>query len=160
MVDTAIWASKNDVKERMGVAQTAKGYSDSDIGLRLIRAERRVRAHLQTYVASDVIGVWTTDTVPDIVKAWTADLAAAFMFADFFGQSLRNSDERAGALYLNVEADLKALKKGEINVVDTSGDDVSPAEDTIASNKTDRTAHISLTHADDGDAGDGSLDDF
>lgn len=159
----AKWADvQKDVQPRLGVAATATGWTAADIEARLLRAEKRVRDHLVTYVSTDTVDAWTDKTVPDMVRNWVADLAAAFVLADFHGQALgeRRDGEKAGDLFLGVELDFKKLKRGELTIVDTSGDEVAAAEDRVESSSSSRTPYHSLTHPDDGDWGDGSLDEL
>lgn len=155
------WAGLEDVKQRLGSANTAKGYLDTDIRYRIVRAEDRIRGQLQSYVSASVIAIWIDEeTVPRMVNEWVSDLAAAFMFADFFGQSLMDKGSQAGSLYLKVEDDLKKLRAGELTLVDTAGVDIPASEDLISSTKTNRTPTFSATHKADSDFGDGSLDEF
>lgn len=159
----AKWAdAQKDVQPRLGVAETAIGWTAADIEERLLRAENRIRDHLATYITNATMDAWTDKTVPDIVREWVANLAAAFILADFHGQVLgeRRDGEKAGDLFLTVETDLKKLKRGELTIVDTAGDEVPAAEDRVESSTADRTPYHTLTHPKDGDWGEGSLDEL
>ena len=159
----AKWADvQEDVQPRLGIAKTAVGWTAADIEKRLLRAEKRVRSHLATYVSISTMDAWTDKTVPDVVRGWVANLAAAFILADFHGQVLgeRRDGENAGDLFLTVEADFKKLKRGELTIVDTGGDEVAAAEDRVESSSSSRTSWHTLIHPDDSDRGDGSLDEL
>lgn len=155
-----IWAKTDDVKERLKNVETASGHEDPDVENCLTRAEKEIRAKLQSHIASSELNGWTDQTVPAIVRSWVADVAAAFLLSDFYGESFLDKATKAGGLYGKVQTDLKDVRLGTLSVVDISGDTVQPAEDTIQSDKTSRTATHTMTHADDSDAGDGSLDEL
>lgn len=160
---TQRWAIVADVEERLGVTATAKGYDESDIGKRLDRAQEDLRGKLQALINSSILDAWITeDNTPKVVRNLTADLAAAYCFADLFGETLtdRNRDSRASSLYGKVQDDLKKIRTGELNIVDVSDSDVSPAEDPIWSTTQSFRPIFEGTHPDDDSAETKRLDEF
>jgi len=156
----AIWAKTGDVEERLANTTSGKSYTSDDVESRLLRAEKEVRAKLQSYIASDTLGSWTDTTVPEIVRSWVADLAAAFILSDYYGEGILDKQTHAGSLYGKVQKDLEDVRKGTLEVVTKAGETVSPAADLIESDKASRTPTFTMTHPSDSDFGDGSLDEF
>lgn len=158
---TQRWAIVADVEERLGVAETAKGYDSNDIQKRLNRAQEDLRGKLQAVISSSILDAWTTeDNTPKVVRNLTADLAAAYCFADFFGDALLDKETKGGSLYGKVQSDLKKVRTGELNIVDVSASDVSPAEDPIWSTTQSFTPIFERTHPDDDSAETKRLDEF
>lgn len=156
----AKWAETKDVQERLGITGTAKGYTPQDVSKALERAEKDIRSELQTLYDADTLNGWTLESVPETLKNTVADLAAAYIFAGIFGQSLKDNMSQAGSHYGKVQDDLKKIRLGQKDIVDRSGDQVSQSEDSIYTDKANRTPIFSTTHPDDSDAGEGSLDNF
>lgn len=156
----AKWAKIDDVEERLANTTSARGYTGDDIESRLLRAEKEVRAKLQSYIAPATLEIWTDTTVPEIVRSWVADLAAAFVLSDYYGEGLLDKTTHAGSLYGKVQKDLEDVRKGMLEVVTKAGETVSPATDVIKSDKASRTPTFTMTHPSDSDFGDGSLDEF
>jgi len=156
----ADWISIGDVKQRLGVAETAKGYEDVDVQSRIARAQKRIKAKLQATISIDTIEGWDTDTVPPIVAEWTADLSAAYILSDYGGQALLDKTTLAGSLFNKVEIDLEALRLGKIQIVDTTNESVEATVDLISSNTQNKTSQHSMNHPSDSDFGDGTLDEL
>lgn len=156
----ADWISIDEVKQRLGVAETAKGYEDVDIQDRIDRAEKRIKAKLQTTIDLDIIDGWDEETIPPIVARWTADLAAAYVLSDYSGQELLDKLCKAGSLFRIVEDDLEAVRLGKMQIVDTTNASVEQAVDLISSTTQDRTPHYSMNHPSDSAYGEGSLDEL
>jgi hypothetical protein len=156
----ADWIKISDVKQRLGVAETAKGYEDIDIQDRISRAQKRIKAKLQATISIDTTEGWDADTVPPIVAEWTADLAASYILSDYAGQALLDKMTLAGSLFSKVEIDLEAVRLGKLQIVDTTNASVEPAVDVISSTTQDKTPHYSMNNPGDSTYGDGTLDEL
>lgn len=158
---TQRWAIVADVEERLGVTATAKGYTESDIEKRLSRAQEDLRGKLQAVISSNILDAWLTENnTPKVVRNLTADLAAAYCFADLFGDALLDKTCKGGSLYGKVQDDLKRIRTGELNIVDVSDSDVSPAEDSIWSTTQSFRPIFEETHPDDDSVETKRLDEF
>lgn len=158
---TQRWAIVADVEERLGITATAKGYTESDIDKRLSRAQEDLRGKLQAVISSSVLDIWTTENnTPKVVRNLTADLAAAYCFADLFGDALLDKESKGGSLYGKVQNDLKKVRTGELNIVATDASDVSPAEDPIWSTTQSFNPIFEQTHPDDDSTETKRLDEF
>ena len=157
---TPIWTDSAEVQKRLGVAATAAGYDDSDIDDRIGRARTIMRAYLQATHSPDVIDAWTTKkNTPPMVQEMCADLTAAYVLQDFFGQSIADKDSLAYGLCAGVMQKLEHIRTGKIIIVEDDGDAVEQAEETMWSNTQDHTPHFSVTNPDD-DRDAGTLDGF
>lgn len=155
----AKWADKNDVKQRLGDTP-AKGYDDSDIQSKLDRAQDEIQSELQTMVSDSVIAAWTSSSVPPTVTALVADLATAFMYAEVWHESYTDNTSNAAGFASKVEKKLKKIRKGELKIIDTEGEDVARSSDRIKSTTQTRNPLYTMTSPGDADAGQGTLDDF
>jgi len=155
----AVWATRSDVEERIGNI-TAAGYVAGDVDNMLARAEEDLKTDLVTIFSAAVVGGWTKDTVPKGVKNLVADLAAAYFYNRIMHQSFEDTQTLACSFKRQVEREIKKIRTGEKQILDTSGDEVAESEETIFSNTTNLTPHVSMIHPDDADAGDGSLDEW
>ena len=157
---SAIWAKTDDVEERLPTTTSARSFTADDIQTRLQRAQDEVRVKLQAAISASILNSWTVDTVPKMVKNWVSDLAGAFIFSDYYGESLLDKTSHAGALYGKVQNDLTDVQNGILQVVDPSGDSVSPAADLIKSDKEGKTPFYTMNNPADSTFGDGSLDEW
>jgi hypothetical protein len=159
----ANWASKEDVQERMGIGE-ARGYTDDNVLDRLERAQDDLRTKLQTIYSSDVIGAWDIEDEdslpPSIITNMVADLAAAYLYAEIFHQSYEDDLSQACSFKRNVERQLKEIRSGEVQLVDSEGEEVGEASDTIFSTTSSKTPIFSAENPSDDTFGDGSLDEF
>jgi hypothetical protein len=159
MVDKATWATKEDVEERIGHIQAA-GYVAGDIDNALARAEEDLKTDLITVFDVSVVEAWNKSTVPKGVKNLVADLAAAYFFNRVMHQSFEDTQSLACSFKRQVERELKKIRSGEKQILDTAGSEVADAEVSVYSTTTNRTPPISMTGPDDDDYGDGTLDEL
>jgi len=156
----ATWAGIDDVEERLANTVSGKGYESDDIENRLWRADKEIRAKLQSYIDSSVLESWSEGVVPEIVKSWVADLAAAFILSDYYGEGLLDKQSHAGSLYGKVQSDLDSVRKGTLEVVTEAGETVSPAVDMIKSDKEGKTPFFSNNNPVDSTFGNNALDEW
>jgi len=156
----ADWISIGDVKTRLGVAETAKGYTDTDITSRIARAQNRIKSKLQSVFDLDTIDGWDGTTAPPEIREWAKDLAAAYVLSDYGGQPLADRSTQAGSLWRIVEDDLEAVRLGKMQIVDTSNASVEPVVDLVSSTTQSRTPVYSMNHPSDSNHGDGTLDEL
>lgn len=155
-----LWVEVKDVQKRLGVARTAKGYETSDIVDQLTEAQEEVHSELASVFSSDVLNAWTSTTAPKTAKNAVADLAAAKFFANIYGEPITDKTTRAASYHFLAYDNIKKLKKKQKEALDSAGESVAHAKDTIYSTTSSRTKVFTRTHPDDTDAGEGSLDNF
>jgi len=156
----AVWAKIEDVQDRMG-PDVPKSYSNPEIQRRLERAQENLRTELQSVFGTSVIAAWKDEkTTPEAVQNMTADLAAAYMFAEIFGQSYEDRESQACSFKRNVEKEMAKLRSGEKQIVDQAGAEVAEAEDRLWSSTSSKNPRFSSNHPDDADFGDGTLDEW
>jgi hypothetical protein len=122
-------------KQRLPVTDAGVNYENVDIQNRIERAEAKVKTYLATQFDNATITGWNivSDNVPDEVAELTADIAAAFMYQDFYGQSLTNGDTVGGGLFLNARKELERIANGEKEIlVNTTEERISPIKPEIA----------------------------
>ena len=156
---TAEWVTDTEFKERLGKIE-AQGYDDRDLQKCLYDAEEDLKTELVTIFPADTVNGWIDETVPRSVKNLVKDLAAAYFFNRIMHESFEDRDSLACSFKKQVEREVEKIRLGKKQILDTSGDEVGESEETIYSNTSSRTPHVSMIHPDDGDFGDGSMDEW
>lgn len=93
-------------------------------------AENRINQALSTrYDVSDFLA--TNAAIPPILTSWTEQLAVGYMYR-YMSRGIGDTTDRDKAYIDTVESQLKLLTEGKINLLDTSGAQVSEQTGVLA----------------------------
>jgi len=154
------WTTAAKVNERFAFLTTGRNFVDADLVVRMARAEQTLWGYLATQFSNEVIAAWDA-AAPGEVQELTADLAAAYVLADFYSdQKLGDEDTDAGGLYKKVMGICKQMVKGEYEIVDSSGAEVPPEEPRVQTTIGSKTQIYTVGNEGDDTLGDGTLDQW
>lgn len=154
------WTTVPLVEAVLGDAQTAKGYTETNIINRIERAEIDLRPLFVAALNPDEVNAWSTpDLTPPAVKTLVADLAALFILEHFGGQSRANKqDGKAAGLWDSIKMRIDGIKDGSYPLTDSAGEPVSGATNPPFSTTENKDPLFTMGNS--GDDSTGSLDNY
>lgn len=156
---SAIWCDVEDVSGRLGDAQNAKGYDDTDVVRKIEDAQDYLRPYFAGAVDSTEVAGWTSKTLtPKAVVRLVAMLAAAYILQDFGGQSFEDELSKAGSLWSQIRMAIKGIQDETFLLVDSTGEAIAGAALTPFSTTKNKVPTFSMGN--EGDDSEGSLDNF
>lgn len=154
---TARWCDTNDVKEHMGDAENAKGYTDANFAEKIKAAEDYLSPYFAFAVSSGTVAGWTQKTLtPPAITRLTAMMAAINMLTSYGGQSIQDEPTKAASLWKLISDAIEGIQDGTYQLVDPSGGGAV----TILPESTTRFKTPTLSMGNDGDGSEGTLDNF
>jgi len=114
------WCAAADVRYRVPQA-TAGKWSDEKVEARIDRAEEHLRPIFTPMYGSTEVTSWAT-TAPDLVKNICADVAAAFLFTDWYGEAQMKDGKPGEVLMKRATDEIDRLRKRETYLIDASGE--------------------------------------
>jgi len=155
----AIWTDVDSVKQHLGDAKNAKGYTDTDLTDAITKAERYLRPFMVGALGETEVKLWISKAAtPESVQDLTAMWAAAKILESFGGQSLHAEGDKAHSLWKDVEFAIKGIQNGSFQLVYASGVTVGGATVLPTSSTKGKTPTFSMGN--EGDGSEGSLDNF
>lgn len=154
---TARWCDTNDVKEHMGDAENAKGYTDANFAEKIKTAEDYLGPYFAAAVGSGVLAGWTAKGVtPPAVTRLTSMMAAINMLTSYGGQSIQDEPTKAASLWKLISDAIEGIQAGTYQLVAPAGGGVV----SILPESTTRSKTPVLSMGNKGDGSEGTLDNW
>lgn len=126
----AYWCTADHVRERVRQATEAAGWADPQIQTRITRAmEADLKPAFIPRYGSTEVALWDTEgTRPDIIDHLTADMAAAYVLADCYGQDPYLEGTMANNLYSRFKRKMDEIFSGAVDLVLADGTIIKPTD--------------------------------
>lgn len=114
------WCAAADIRYRVQQASADK-WADNLVEIRIARAEGSLRPIFTPMYGSTEVISWAT-TAPELIKDICADVAAAFLLSDWYGEAQLKEDKPGGMLMARAKAEIEKLQKGDTYLIDAAGE--------------------------------------
>jgi|GEM_PF-6698997 len=124
------WCTEDQVRQRVRQATDAADWGDTEIQARVDRAmELDLKPAFTPRYGSTQVALWDAiDTRPDLIDHLTADMAAAYVLADAYGQDPFSEGTMAANLYKRFKAKMDEVFSGKADLVLADGTTIKPVD--------------------------------